>query len=65
MLRRNADALLATRLQLAPPAHSAARRQPDLPVVLGQVGKVTFPLVAHCLVAVVVDQAHFSLLVAS
>jgi hypothetical protein len=59
------NALLAPRHHPAPPAHSTAQRQPDLPVVLGQVGKVTFPLVAHCLVAVVVDQAHFSLLVAS
>jgi hypothetical protein len=33
--------------------------------MLGHVREVTFPLVGDCLVGVVVDQAHFFLLVAS
>src|SRR6476659_2825604 len=63
MLRRNADALLPARLKPAPPAHSTGHGQPGLPVLLGQLSEFALPLVCESQVGVVVDQAHFSLLV--
>jgi hypothetical protein len=54
-----ADALLATRPQPLPEAHSTAQCQPDPPVALSQSSQIAFPLIRHNLVAVVVDQAHF------
>jgi hypothetical protein len=65
MLGGSVNALLTPRHQPAPPAHSTAQRQPDLPVALNQSGDVSFVLIRQNLVGVVVDQAHFILLVAS
>jgi hypothetical protein len=65
MLGRDGNALLATCLHLLPPAHSTAQCEPNSPVALGQASKIAFPLIRHNLVAVVVDHAHFSLLVCS
>jgi hypothetical protein len=60
-----ADALLATRPQPLPQGHSTAQRQPDPLVALRQSSQIAFPLIRHNLVAVVVDQTHFSLLFCS
>jgi len=49
----------------AQPTFAAVQREPNAPVMLGQIRQVTLPLVAHSLERVVVDQAHFSLLVSS
>jgi hypothetical protein len=65
MLGGRVNALCTPGLEPPPPAHSTAQRQPDLPVVLSQSGDVPLVLIRQNPVAVVIDQAHVILLVAS
>jgi hypothetical protein len=58
-------AVSATGEHSAQPTLATVQNEPNAAVVLGQFRQVTLSLVTHCLVRVVIDQTHFSLLVGS
>jgi hypothetical protein len=63
---RDGDAAAsATGEDSAQPTFATAQREPNVTVMLGQSRQVPLPLVIQDLVAVVIHQAHFSLLVSS